>query len=268
MMMMMRRSTTTVDKDPAVAAASHLLQLKQRLPTSSFCELKRIIVVLVLLGHCGSTFLLQPLLGRTTHSVVTTVDAFTFASTTTVPTKTFTFAHAATSTNPSSSTETDTPVQKEDANKATDPLLIRAARGEANIERTPVWMMRQAGRHIAEYRALCQQYPTFRQRSEITEVAVEVSLQPWRNYQTDGCILFSDILTPLPGMGCDFIIDDKKGPIMSNPIRTYEDLKQVNDDVHWMSLCCLLLLLMDHFSLTLFQFPILAVSSSYVIWIP
>jgi Uroporphyrinogen decarboxylase (URO-D) len=245
MMMMMRRSTTTVDKDPAVAAASHLLQLQQqRLPTSSSLELKRIIVVLVLLGHCCSTFLLQPLLGRTTHSVITTVDAFTFASTTTLPTKTFTLAHAAISTNPSSSTETETPIQ-DDANKAAvDPLLIRAARGEANIERTPVWMMRQAGRHIAEYRALCQQYPTFRQRSEITEVAVEVSLQPWRNYQTDGCILFSDILTPLPGMGCDFIIDDKKGPIMSNPIRTYDDLKQVNDDVHWMSLCCFLLLLL------------------------
>ena len=69
-----------------------------------------------------------------------------------------------------------------------DPLLIRAARGDTTIDRTPVWMMRQAGRHIQEYRELCKSYPTFRQRSEITEVAVEVSLQPWRNYQTDGCI--------------------------------------------------------------------------------
>lgn len=57
------------------------------------------------------------------------------------------------------------------------PLLIRAARGEA-VERTPVWMMRQAGRHIAEYRELCKKYTTFRQRSEIVDVAVEVSLQP------------------------------------------------------------------------------------------
>lgn len=88
-------------------------------------------------------------------------------------------------------------------------------------------MMRQAGRHIAEYRELCKKYPTFRQRSEITEVAVEVSLQPWRNYQTDGCILFSDILTPLPGMGCDFIIDEQKGPVMMKPIKNYDDLKQV-----------------------------------------
>lgn len=110
--------------------------------------------------------------------------------------------------------------------KTRDPLLIRAAKGQ-KTERTPVWMMRQAGRHIAEYRDLCKQYPTFRQRSEIAEVAVEVSLQPWRNYQTDGCILFSDILTPLPGIGADFVIDEKVGPIMTTPIRTYEGLKQV-----------------------------------------
>lgn len=106
-----------------------------------------------------------------------------------------------------------------------DPLLIRAAKGE-KVERTPVWMMRQAGRHIQEYRDLCVKYPTFRQRSEIPEVAVEVSLQPWRNYQTDGCILFSDILTPLPGLGCDFTIDEKLGPIM-DPIKNWDDAKKV-----------------------------------------
>lgn len=107
-----------------------------------------------------------------------------------------------------------------------DPLLIRAAKGE-KVERTPVWMMRQAGRHIQEYRDLCKKYPTFRQRSEIPEVAVEVSLQPWRNYQTDGCILFSDILTPLPGVGCEFTIDEKLGPIM-DPIKTWDDAKKVS----------------------------------------
>jgi uroporphyrinogen decarboxylase len=113
------------------------------------------------------------------------------------------------------------------ADKSTqDPLLIRAAKGE-KVERTPVWMMRQAGRHIQEYRDLCKKYPTFRQRSEIPEVAVEVSLQPWRNYQTDGCILFSDILTPLPGVGCEFTIDEKLGPIM-DPIKNWDDAKKVS----------------------------------------
>jgi len=85
-------------------------------------------------------------------------------------------------------------------------------------------MMRQAGRHIAEYRELVKEYPTFRQRSEIPEVAAEVSLQPVRNYNTDGCILFSDILTPLPGMGCEFQIDDKLGPVME-PIKNWDDAK-------------------------------------------
>jgi len=108
----------------------------------------------------------------------------------------------------------------------TDPLLVRAARGEA-VERTPVWMMRQAGRHIAEYRELCKKYPTFRMRSEIPDVAVEVSLQPWRNYQTDGCILFSDILTPLPGMGVEFTIDEKVGPLIE-PMRTYESVEKMH----------------------------------------
>ena len=107
-------------------------------------------------------------------------------------------------------------------------------------------MMRQAGRHIKEYRDLVKKYPTFRERSEIPEVAgelqgegvelvanteelttnnprlsnprlsnpVEVSLQPWRNYQTDGCILFSDILTPLPGLGLDFDISENVGPVL------------------------------------------------------
>lgn len=110
--------------------------------------------------------------------------------------------------------------------KTIDPLLIRAARGE-KTERVPVWMMRQAGRHIKEYRDLCKKYPTFRERSEIPDVAVEVSLQPWRNYQTDGCILFSDILTPLPGMGVDFDIDEKVGPVVT-PMRTWDDVKKMH----------------------------------------
>jgi len=94
-----------------------------------------------------------------------------------------------------------------------DPLLLRAARGE-DVERSPVWMMRQAGRHMQVYRELCKVHKTFRDRSENAEVATEISLQPWRAYGTDGCILFSDILTPLPAMGIDFDITEKEGPKM------------------------------------------------------
>uniref|UniRef100_A0A7S2GCU9 Uroporphyrinogen decarboxylase n=1 Tax=Florenciella parvula TaxID=236787 RepID=A0A7S2GCU9_9STRA len=101
-----------------------------------------------------------------------------------------------------------------------DPLLLRAARGE-KVERSPVWMMRQAGRHMQVYRDLCAKYPTFRERSEIPEVSLEISLQPWRAYKTDGVILFSDILTPLPGMNVEFDIDERRGPVVE-PYRTQE----------------------------------------------
>jgi uroporphyrinogen decarboxylase len=99
------------------------------------------------------------------------------------------------------------------------PLLLRAARGE-NVERTPVWMMRQAGRYMKVYRDLRDKYPSFRERSEIPEVAIEVSLQPWKAFQPDGVILFSDIVTPLPGLGIDMDIAEGKGPIIHAPLRT------------------------------------------------
>lgn len=99
------------------------------------------------------------------------------------------------------------------------PLLLRAARGEA-LERPPVWMMRQAGRYMKAYRDLREKYPSFRERSEIPEVAIEVSLQPWRAFQPDGVILFSDIVTPLPGLGIDMDIAEGKGPIIADPIRS------------------------------------------------
>lgn len=99
------------------------------------------------------------------------------------------------------------------------PYLLRAARGEV-LDRPPVWMMRQAGRYMKAYRDLRDKYPSFRERSEIPEVAIEVSLQPWKAFQPDGVILFSDIVTPLPGIGIDMDIAEGKGPIIDEPIRT------------------------------------------------
>ncbi len=99
------------------------------------------------------------------------------------------------------------------------PHLLRAARGE-KVDRPPVWMMRQAGRYMKAYRELRDKYPSFRDRSEIPEVAVEVSLQPWKAFQPDGVILFSDIVTPLPGLGIEMDIAEGKGPIIDPPIRT------------------------------------------------
>jgi len=106
------------------------------------------------------------------------------------------------------------------------PHLLRAARGEA-LDRPPVWMMRQAGRYMKAYRDLREKYPSFRDRSEITDVAVEISLQPWRAFQPDGVILFSDIVTPLPGLGIEMDIAEGKGPIIDSPIRSQEQVDQL-----------------------------------------
>lgn len=106
------------------------------------------------------------------------------------------------------------------------PYLLRAARGEA-LDRPPVWMMRQAGRYMKVYRDLRDRYPAFRDRSEKPELAIEISLQPYRAFQPDGVILFSDILTPLPGMGIPFDIIESRGPIIDPPIRTWDQVKQI-----------------------------------------
>jgi uroporphyrinogen decarboxylase len=106
------------------------------------------------------------------------------------------------------------------------PYLLRVARGEV-VKRPPVWMMRQAGRYMKVYRDLRDKYPSFRERSENPELAIEISLQPWRAFQPDGVIMFSDILTPLPGIGIPFDIIESKGPIIDPPIRSQEQVDQL-----------------------------------------
>jgi uroporphyrinogen decarboxylase len=108
------------------------------------------------------------------------------------------------------------------------PYLLRAARGEV-LDRPPVWMMRQAGRYMKIYRDLRDKYPSFRERSETVDLAVEISLQPWRAFRPDGVILFSDILTPLPGIGIPFDIIESRGPIIDPPIRTQAQVDAVHE---------------------------------------
>ncbi len=107
------------------------------------------------------------------------------------------------------------------------PYLLRAARGEV-LDRPPVWMMRQAGRYMKAYRELRDKYPSFRDRSEKPEIAIEISLQPFRAFAPDGVILFSDILTPLPGIGIPFDIVESRGPIIEPPIRSQEQIDQLH----------------------------------------
>lgn len=101
------------------------------------------------------------------------------------------------------------------ARASTDPLLLRVARGE-QAERPPVWLMRQAGRYMAEFREYSNKYG-FRHRSETPDIAIELSLQPWRAFNTDGVIMFSDILTPLPALGVEFDVVKARPPTFASP---------------------------------------------------
>jgi len=105
---------------------------------------------------------------------------------------------------------------------SSDPLLLRVARGE-EAERTPVWLLRQAGRYMKEFRKYSDVLP-FRERSETADIAVELSLQPWRAFKPDGVIMFSDILTPLPALGIDFDVIKGKGPVIPDSIKSMDDV--------------------------------------------
>ncbi|KAH8494285.1 hypothetical protein H0E87_020880 [Populus deltoides] len=89
-------------------------------------------------------------------------------------------------------------------------------------------MMRQAGRYMAVYRKLAEKYTSFRERSETTDLIVEISLQPWEAFHPDGVIIFSDILTPLPAFGVPFDIEEVRGPVIQSPIRSEEGLKALH----------------------------------------
>src|SRR5512147_1544476 len=100
--------------------------------------------------------------------------------------------------------------------------FIRACRGEA-VDTTPVWFMRQAGRYMAEYRALRAKYRML-ELCKTPELAVEVTLQPIRTHAVDAAILFADLLLPLEPMGAPFDFLAGEGPVIERPVRTADDI--------------------------------------------
>jgi len=110
-----------------------------------------------------------------------------------------------------------------------DHLLVRAARGE-RTERPPVWLMRQAGRHIPEYRDLREQY-SFLEAIKTPEVAAEITLLPWEYYRPDGVVMFSDILTVLEPLGFSYHIESGVGPVIEDPVSGPADVDRSHDDV-------------------------------------
>lgn len=106
-------------------------------------------------------------------------------------------------------------------------LLLRAARGE-EVERTPVWLMRQAGRILSEYRAVRASVSGFKELVETPELAAEVTIQPVDILGVDAAIIFSDILVVPEAMGLPYRMIEKKGPWFDNTIQTEADLDKIS----------------------------------------
>ncbi|TAE37853.1 MAG: uroporphyrinogen decarboxylase [Runella slithyformis] len=105
-------------------------------------------------------------------------------------------------------------------------LLLRAALGQ-KTERTPVWMMRQAGRILAEYRAVRQKAGSFIQLATTPELAAEVTIQPVDLLGVDAAIIFSDILVVPEAMGLPYEMEEKRGPIFPKTVHTLQDVAQL-----------------------------------------
>ena len=108
-------------------------------------------------------------------------------------------------------------------------LILRAARGEA-IERYPVWLMRQAGRILPEYRAVRSRLTGFKELVETPELAAEVTIQPVDLLGVDAAIIFSDILVVPEAMGLEYQMIEQKGPWFEKTIRSEADLRYAETD--------------------------------------
>ncbi len=104
----------------------------------------------------------------------------------------------------------------------TNDRFLRACRREP-VDCTPVWLMRQAGRYMSEYRAVRERYG-FLQMVKTPEVATEVTLQPINAFAVDAAIIFADILPPLEGLGLHLTYEKGEGPVIHNPIRSTADI--------------------------------------------
>lgn len=110
-----------------------------------------------------------------------------------------------------------------------EELFLRAARGE-RTERPPVWMMRQAGRYLPEYRELREDY-SFLEAISTPEIATEITLQPWERFRPDGVVMYSDILTVLEPLGFSYHLESGVGPVVENPVESPADTRRERGDV-------------------------------------
>ena len=108
-------------------------------------------------------------------------------------------------------------------------LFRTAIRGEP-VDRPPVWMMRQAGRYLPEYREIRESH-SFREAISTPDIATEISLQPYERFQPDGVVMYSDILTVLEPLGFSYHIESGVGPVIENPVSSPADTHREVGDV-------------------------------------
>src|SRR5256886_15191289 len=134
---------------------------------------------------------------------------------------------------PSTGVENPAPIEVSDASInrrivssefSMNDRLLRVCRRQP-VDRAPVWMMRQAGRYLPEYREIRQKL-SFLELCKNTDLAAEGSLQPYRILDVDAVIFFSDILIPVEAMGVPVALTDK-GPEIANPIRAERDIEEL-----------------------------------------
>jgi len=106
-------------------------------------------------------------------------------------------------------------------------LLLRAAKGE-KTDRTPVWLMRQAGRILPEYRKVREKAKDFKVMVKTPELATEVTMQPVDILGVDAAIIFSDILVIPEAMGLNYEMEESKGPVFPKKITSMADLKDLH----------------------------------------
>lgn len=95
------------------------------------------------------------------------------------------------------------------------------------VDRTPIWIMRQAGRYLPEYRATREKAGDFMTLCSTPDLACEVTLQPLDRFDLDAAILFSDILTVPDAMGLGLYFEEGEGPKFERPVRTEKDIKNL-----------------------------------------
>ena len=128
-------------------------------------------------------------------------------------------------TTPSGESAAVSPPRRVLSCRPVDPLFLRACRGEA-VPRPPVWIMRQAGRYLPEYRAVREKVD-FLTLCKTPELAAEVTVQPVDVLGVDAAILFADILLPLEAMGAELVFVQGDGPTFPRPVRGRDDLARL-----------------------------------------